>query len=358
MTAETVRTIRVRAVRAPLPRPVTTAVATLSEAPLVLIDLETEHGVPGRAYLFAYTPLALRPLAAAVEAAAELVIGRPLAPHDRRRDLTAALRLLGRQGLMGMAMSGLDMALWDALARAHDQPVCALLGAAPQPVPVYASFGIWDPEADPEACAAAAAQGISAVKYRLGVAGLERDLADLAAIRQVIGAETRLMVDYNQALTPPEAIRRVNRFDAFDLAWVEEPVPAEDLAGHAAVRAAVSTPIQTGENWWGLEGAAQAIALGACDHAMPDLGKIGGVSGWRDAAGALQAAAIPISSHLYIEASAHVLAATPGAHLLEVLDIAAAVRSEPYLIEDGALTPRGPGLGLDWDEAAVSRFAA
>ena len=164
------------------------------------------------------------------------------------------------------------------------------------------------------------------------------------------------MVDYNQSLDPAEACRRVARLREFDLAWVEEPVAAEDLQGHAQVRSA-GVPVQTGENWWFPRDMQRALAAGACDLAMPDLGKIGGVTGWLRAAGQGEAASIPVSSHVYVEASAHVLPATPTAPWLEFLDLAGAILEEPARVVDGTVTARGPGLGLAWDEAAVARYA-
>jgi len=143
----------------------------------------------------------------------------------------------------------------------------------------------------------------------------------------------------------------------FDIVWVEEPVPAEDLAGHAAVRQACGLAVQTGENWWFPEDAARAIAAKASDFAMLDLMKIGGVTGWMRAATQAAAASLPVSSHLFAEASAHVLAATPGAHFLEHLDLAAAILADPPPVIEGTVTPRGPGLGLEWNARAVEKYA-
>ena len=171
----------------------------------------------------------------------------------------------------------------------------------------------------------------------------------------MIGPDVRLMIDFNQSLTAPEALRRIRALARFDLEWVEEPVPAEDLAGHARVREGSPVPIQTGENWWFGHDMAHALAAGACDFCMPDLMKIGGVTGWLRAMGQAEAAAVPVSSHLFIEASAHVLPVTPLAHYLEYLDLAGAVLADPPVPVDGCVAARGPGLGMDWDETAVAR---
>ncbi len=358
MTDLTISGVAARAVVAPLERPVRTASGTIPAAPLVLIDVATAQGVTGRAYLFAYTPPALAPLRAMVAALAPLLVGKPVAPVERKRDFDRAFRLLGRQGLVGMAMAGVDMALWDALGRAANLPVAALLGGTAAPVAAYDSYGTVDPDADRAALERSLARGFRAVKIKVGDGDLARDVETVRAVRDILGPAVALMVDYNQSLSVPEAIRRIDALARFDLAWVEEPVAAEDLAGHAAVRRAVSVPIQTGENWWFAADMAKAIAAGASDHAMPDIMKIGGVTGWLAAMGLAEAAGLPVSSHLFIEASAHVLAVTPTAKYLEVLDVAGAVLAERAVVEGGRVAPRGPGLGIAWDEAAVAKYAA
>ncbi len=257
-----------------------------------------------------------------------------------------------------MAISGLDMAFWDALGQAQGLSVARLLGGEDQPVPAYDSYGVVLPGSEREALEASLAQGFDAIKIKIGGGDLSRDLAMVAWVRAVIGDQTRLMVDYNQSLSVPEALRRIRALAAYDLDWVEEPVPAEDLSGHAAVRTASGVAIQTGENWWFPEDAARAIAAGASDFAMLDIMKIGGVTGWMRAAAQAEGASIPVSSHTFPEASAQVLAVTPGLHRLEYLDIASSVLRDPLPIEAGRLRPRGPGLGMVWDEKAVRRYAA
>ncbi|MBT5413770.1 MAG: mandelate racemase [Rhodospirillaceae bacterium] len=356
-TAPVIEDVRTRAVLAPLAHPIRTASGTIPSAPLVLIDVIAERGVTGHAYIFGYSPVTLRPLVALIENLKEMVVGKTAAPVERMADFTAAFRLLGRQGLMGMAISGLDMALWDALGRANDLPVCALLGGEARAIPAYDSYGAVDPAKDAGRLEDSLARGFKTIKIKTGSGGLQDDMENVAAVRERIGAETSLMIDYNQSLTVPEAVRRIDRLAEHDLLWVEEPVPAEDLEGHAKVRAASPVAIQTGENWWFPEDAARAILAEASDFAMLDLMKIGGITGWQRAAGMAEGASLPVSSHLFVEASAHVLAVTPTAHFLEYLDIAGAVLREPAMVEDGMVRPRGPGLGIEWNERAVERYA-
>jgi mandelate racemase len=130
---------------------------------------------------------------------------------------------------------------------------------------------------------------------------------------------------------------------------------AEDLSGHALVRAANAVPIQTGENWWFPADVEKAIAAGASDFAMLDAMKIGGVTGWLRAMAQAEAASLPVSSHIFVEASAHLLAVTPTPHWLEFLDTAAALLREPNVVVDGKMAPRGPGLGIEWNEREVER---
>jgi mandelate racemase len=355
--ALTIRDIRVRAVNAPLARPIRTAVGAIPSAPLLLIDINTDQGVVGRSYIFAYTAVALAPLARlAAEISGELA-GQPVVPVDILRNFERRFRLLGRQGLLGMLLSGLDIGLWDALGRAAGWPVVRLLGGQPLPLPAYDSFGIVDPIADERAIRQSLDRGFRAIKIKIGDGDVEKDVATVAAVRRMIGPGIALMVDYNQSLDPPEALHRISRLAEYDLSWVEEPVPAEDIHGHARVREGSPVRIQTGENWWFPRDMANAISAGASDFAMLDIMKIGGVTGWLRAAGQAEAASLPVSSHIFVEASAHVLAVTPTAHWLEHLDSAGAIMAAPIEIKDGRIAAKGPGLGMTWDERAVARYA-
>lgn len=349
--------VRARAVVAPLQRPIRTASGSIEASPLVLLDVATEQGITGRAYLFAYTPLVLRPLLALAAQLAPLLRGQPVVPQARQEQLERQFRLLGLQGLLGMLVSGLDMAFWDALGRAADRPVAALLGGEPRPVRAYDSWGLVDPAQDAAALARSVELGFRGLKFKLGGGSLERDLATVHEVRRIVGDDMALMVDYNQSLAPAEAVRRVKALEPFALEWVEEPVAAEDLRGHALVRSHAAVPVQTGENWWFPRDAERALTAGACDRMMPDLMKIGGITGWLSVMGLARAASMPVSSHLFIEASAHVLAVTPTCDWLEYMDFGSAVLARPCRVVDGCVTARGPGLGIEWDEAAVARYA-
>lgn len=355
----TIRDLRVRAVHVPMRLPLQTSGGTISVAPLALIDLLTEEGVTGSTYLFCYTPLALKPVAQLLANLVPLIKGDAVAPLDLDRKLQRQFRLLGAKGVVGMALAGLDMAAWDALARAQGVPLVRLLGGAPRPVRAYNScgLGLIGPGRAAAEAVQLAAPGFQAIKVRLGYADAKADLEVVRAVRRAVGDGVELMSDYNQGLSVAEAVRRTEALAGEGLYWVEEPTSADDYAGHADIRRKTRLSIQMGENWWGPHEMAQCVAAGASDLCMPDAMKIGGVTGWLRAAALAEAAGLPMSSHLFPEVSAHLLAASPTCHWLEYVDWADPVLREPLRIENGhAVVPDVPGSGVAWNEDNVGRY--
>ena len=355
----TIHSLTARPVLVPLETPIKTASGEITASPLVLVDLRTEEGVMGCAHVFCYSPLVMGPIAETLGNIGQLVQGAPVAPRDLDRMLRARFRLLGVQGLVGMAMAGLDMAAWDALAKAAGLPLVTLLGGRPGAVPAYDSQGMLSAEEAAAAAGAARGKGFSAIKVKIGHPSLAEDLAVIRATREAAGAGMAIMVDYNQSLPVPEAMSRAAVLDGEGLTWIEEPTIAEDFAGHAKIARASRTAIQMGENWWGLPDMQKAVTAGASDLAMVDVMKIGGVSGWLKAAALAETAGLPVSSHLWPEVSTHLLAVTPTAHLLEYLDPAAPILQQPALVENGSIVIRDePGSGVAWDEDAVRAYMA
>ena len=363
MTATSVANITAltaRAVLVPMTRPLHTSSGAIGKVPLVLIDLATSAGVVGRGYLFCVTPLALKATVAQLDGLASLVVGQPLAPYELEQMLNRRMTLLGAVGLVGMAISGIDMAAWDAQAQLAGLPLARLLGGTVKPVPAYNSCGLGLMGAQKvarEAVELLDGGRFRALKLRLGYATLEEDLAAVRAVQAAVPPGTLVMTDYNQSLTPAEAIRRGHALDELGLAWIEEPVRADDHAGNAAVAAALRTPVQIGENFWGPRDMARALASRACDYAMPDAERIGGVSGWMRAVAIADAAAMPMSTHLFPEVSSHLMCVTPTAHWLEYVDWANPVLASPLEIRAGhAIIADAPGSGVAWNEAAVAQY--
>ena len=357
-----IRGIRVRAVAAPMKRPLATSIAAVTVAPLLLLDLQTDAGIVGRAYLFAMGTQHLAPMAKLVEAMAQMVKGDEVAPFELEKKLRARYALLGVHNMVLFAMSGIDMAAWDALGQARGLPLVRLLGGTPRQIPAYNStgLGISGIKGLARQAEELVAEGFSAVKLRLGRPEARHDLEALRVVKKAIGPGVALMVDFNQGLSVAQAIRRGRMIDEEGgVCWIEEPVRADDFAGSARVAREVATPIQIGENFMGPEQMAQALAAGACDYAMPDAQRIGGVTGWMRAAALAQGAGMEMSSHLFPEASCQLLAVTPTCHWLEYVDWANPILREPVRVKNGqvAIAER-PGLGMTWNEKAVKRYLA
>ncbi len=357
-TSLKLRSIRARPVVLKLKRPVVARIATITEWPLVLIDLETEEGIVGRSYLEPYIIKSMRYLIPALHDLGEMLKGRRVAPLELFDAARKSLHFVGYEGLSMIAASGLDMAAWDALAKAAHQPLCVLLGGSVGPVKSYNSNGLW--LIGPEAAGAEALEirdegGFEGIKLRLGRNRLQDDLSALDAIRKAVGDDMDLMVDFNQGLNFAEALERCHAIDDFGLAWIEEPIVYDNLDGYARLAAELKTPLQIGENFYGPRELHKALQKKACDLVMPDFMRIGGITGWLRAAAIAGAAGIPISTHLYPEVAAHVMRATETAHWLEWQDWADPILQTPYEIKAGMLhIPDVPGVGLVWDEDAVA----
>ena len=354
-----IKSLRARAVRVPMAHPHRTASGTVSESPLVLIDAVTDQGVAGHGIIFTYTTAVLKPTAELVQNLAPLVEGEELAPAAIEQKLARRFRLLGTQGLVGMALAGIDMALWDALARVHNTSLVALLGGSARPVAAYGAVG-YDGEIESAKTAEDwVRRGFTGIKAKIGYPTAAEDLAVIRAIRSAVGTNVAIMVDYNQSLTPADAIERLRRIEDEALTWIEEPTLAHDYQGHAYIAREIRTPIQCGENWWGVRDMQHAIDARASDYMMPDAMKIGGVTGWMRAAALGATHGIRLSNHLWPEISAQLLCVTPTAHWLEYADWWNAVLKAPLSVEKGLARVEGVvGTGVEWAEEAVRRFAA
>jgi mandelate racemase len=358
--ALTVRDVITLVVEVPMNYPLGTSAAVVRKAPMLLIELNTEEGVTGRTYVFCYRPSVPKAIDSVLRDAVSLIRGERIAPLDIAVKLGRRFALVGVASVVRMALSALDVALWDALAVAAAVPLATLLGAKPKPVPAYNSsgLGLMPPEAAADEAEKLLAGGFRSVKLRLGHPTLEQDLAVTRAVRKRLPDTIALPVDYNQALTVPEAIRRGRALESEGIAWLEEPIRHDDYLGSAAVAKALSVPVQIGENFNGPEAMAEALRAGACDYVMPDVARIGGVTGWMQAAGMAAAHGIEMSSHLVPEISVHLLTATPTCHFLEYVDWADAILEQPLPIENGcAHISDRPGIGLTWRPEAVKALS-
>ncbi len=360
LPALTVRAVRATPVVVPPNFILGTSMGAFREVPLLLVDVATEEGVTGRAYLFCYLRAAQPGMVSLLGEIEGLMKGQRIAPAELWARLTKRFTLIGVEGHVRMAMSGFDTACWDALAIAAKQPLARFLGAEVKPISAYNSCGLGLMD-DLGALAAEAekllARGFRAIKLRLGYPTVIADIAAVHAVRQRIDNEIALMVDYNQLLSVDEALERGRALDAENIYWLEEPIRHDDYAGAAKLARELKTPIQIGENFSLPEGMSAAIEQAKPDYVMPDLERIGGVTGWRRAAEIAAVNRLKMSSHLFPEVSAHLLAATPTCHFLEYVDWADALVEQPLVIENGhAIIPNRPGNGMVWNKDALERY--
>src|SRR5258706_102007 len=310
----TFKSIRARAVVLKLKRPVVARIATITDWPLILIDLITEEGIVGRSYLEPYTIKTMRYLIPALQDFGAMLKGRRVAPVELYDLARKSLHFAGYQGLSMIAVSGLDMAAWDAMAKANGVPLCVLLGGSVGPVKAYNSNGLWLQAPKVLAADAIALRdegGFIALKLRLGRDRAIDDLAAIHAIRAAVGDDMDLMADFNQGLHLGEALQRCHMIDDEGLAWIEEPIVYDNLDGYVQLTAELKTPIQIGENFYGPRDLHTALQRKACDLVMPDFMRIGGVTGWLRASAIAGAAGVPMSPHLFPGVGAPRMRGTP-----------------------------------------------
>ena len=354
-----ITSLRARSVMVPLKRPPVTASGPINEAALVLIDLETDANVTGCSYLFAYSRSMLAATQACTAALEEMVVGQRLDPVALDAHLRKKLTLLDTRGILGQALSGIDMAVWDAHAKTANLPLCRMLGGSQEPVRAYNSCGLWIQPADElvdQVDQLLADGDFRAVKMRLGRPAFADDLAAVRAVRNRLPSNVDLMCDFNQSLSFEEAMRRCSALDDEGLYWIEEPVRHDNYVGSGAIANAIKTPVQIGEYLCSPFELQRAIAVDGADYYMPDVQRIGGVTGWLSAGGIAHSHGIPISSHLFPEFSAHLLSVTPTRHWLEYVDWAAPILKFPVEVIDGHVhTTDRPGSGIVWDEDAIKK---
>ena len=357
----TLRSATVRAVVVPLRRPIIADIGRFDQWPLVLVDLEVADGVVGSSYIAPYRAAALPAVVAELRDLLDAMTAREVAPGDFFESAMKSLNVIGVAGVSTIALSAIDMALWDALAKVAGLPLARLLGGTIGPVRAYNSNGLWRHEVSSLAAEAKGLMdegGFTALKMRLGNEYLRDDLAAIDAVRQGVGSDIDLMVDFNQALGLGDAMRRCHELDEQGLYWFEEPIAYDNLRGYAQLASKVRTPLQAGENYYGARDLLNFLDSGGVHYAMGDLMRIGGVTGWMRTVGVAAAAGIQFSNHLYPEFAAHLLRVTPTAHWLEWVDWAHPILATPLQPEAGMVAaPDVPGAGLSWDEPAVKKYA-
>ncbi len=352
--------VRSRVVKVPLKKKVVSRIGIFESMIFLLVDVDTDEGISGSCYLWAFTPSGAGALQQVLAELAQVATGEdPFYSARLWRRMWSRITQWGHKGLSVIAMSGIDTATWDIVGKALNKPLAQVLGAYTEVVPTYASEGLWltgDLNALGREAEELVSRGFKAVKLRLGRERMADDLEAVRIVRDVIGADTLLMEDSNQGWDVDYTIRIGRKLEAFNLYWMEEPIPHDDLAGHARIAAALDTPLASGENIYSPQGFREAIELKAMNILMPDLERVGGVTGWMRTAALAETWNLPICTHLFPEVNVHLLAAAPTGCFLEYMPWAEDLFQEKLEMVDGKIrVPDRPGLGFTWDEAAIKR---
>jgi L-alanine-DL-glutamate epimerase-like enolase superfamily enzyme len=353
--------LRTVQVEIPLQRPMITAIHETHSVGCVLVYLESDEGLTGENYVFTLNSDRLNVFDCMIRSLAHHVVGQD--PHYVERMWDAMWREInpiGHEGITISAISALDTACWDLIGKAAGQPLYKLFGACRDEINAYASSGLWLSQSRNELVAEAKTfldQGFRAMKIRLGKARMEEDIDRVAAVREAIGRDVELLADANQAFTAHHAIRLGRRLEEFAVAWIEEPVHACDLGGHAAVAAALNMPVASGETAYTRYGMRAILEARAADILMPDLQRIGGLSEFRRAASLASAFHVPISTHIFPEQSLSIAGSTTNCISLEHVSWFSSLYREKMKILDGKISmPQGPGLGFTFDPEVVDRY--
>ncbi|MEP7085275.1 MAG: mandelate racemase/muconate lactonizing enzyme family protein [Betaproteobacteria bacterium] len=259
--------------------------------------------------------------------------------------------------ITSLALAAIDTALWDLRCRRAGLPIHIMAGGAQRRVPVYTTEGGWlhlEPQALVEQTLQAQADGFRGAKIKVGRPHVSEDVARLSAVRGAVGAGFEIMVDANQAFTVGEAIRRARHYTELDLAWFEEPLPAEDIDGHVRLSRSTTLPVAIGESLYHPSHFREYLQRGACSIVQADVARIGGITPWLKVAHLAETFNMPICPHFLMELHVGLCAAVPNAAWVEYIPQLDDITTSRLTIADGhALPSSEPGLGIAWDWPAI-----
>lgn len=326
----------------------------------LLIELHTDVGHVGSSFVFAFHLDHLRVMDTLIAAVRESVIGEDPACSGRLvANSWSRIRFLGQEGATAFAISAVERASWDLVARSAGLPLSQLFGAVRDSVPVYVS-GLWLSLTVDELVDQADAHvtaGHRAIKMRVGKPETSEDLGRVRAVRTAVGPSVRLMVDANKRLTREQALRLGRGLEDLDITWLEEPLDTQDLSGTAHLARALDVPIALGESEFRSAGLARAVDAGAVDILMPDLGRVGGYREFFRAADYAASRGLAVSPHHYPHENLQLLASVPNGTYLEYLPWFDELFEERIEVVDGrAHVPQGAGTGFTLNRNAIRQY--
>ncbi len=354
--------LRTQLVQLPIEKPIATAIHSIDSVGCVLLSLETDQGLVGESYVFTINALRLRVFDEMINGLEHQVIGRN--PHYVSaiwQNIWNEINPTGHKGVTISALSAIDTACWDLIGKSANKPLHHLFGACRDRVKTYASGGLWLSQSIEELQTDAhrfIEQGFRAMKIRVGSTDMNTDVQRVKAVRECIGDDIELLADANQALNVKQAIRLGRALEPYNLAWLEEPVAAYDLRGHAQVTQTLDIDIASGETEYTRFGMQNMIENRSCDILMPDLQRIGGLSEMMRTAALASANNIPISTHIFTEHSLCVAGAAANCMSVEHIPWYAPLFNESIIIDKGdILIPSRAGTGFTFDQNAIKDFA-
>jgi L-alanine-DL-glutamate epimerase-like enolase superfamily enzyme len=275
------------------------------------------------------------------------------------RELEYATHATTIGAITALALAAIDTALWDLQAKKQGLPLWILAGGAKDRCPLYTTEGGWlhiEPQALVDDALEAKAKGFRGSKIKIGRPHVSEDVARLSAVRKALGDGYEIMTDANQGFLLDEAIRRADRLRDLDLAWIEEPLPADDIDGHVRLSRSTATPVAVGESLYSIRHFREYMAKGACSIVQVDVARIGGITPWLKVAHAAEAFDIPVCPHFLMELHVSLTCAVPNGKYVEYIPQLDDLTTEGMAVEDGmAVAPSAPGIGIAWDWEAVKK---
>ena len=277
------------------------------------------------------------------------------------RDLMFMTHATSVGAITSLALAAIDTALWDMKCRRANEPLHRMAGGAQQRIPLYTTEGGWlhiDTAELVEDALRAKALGFGGSKIKIGRPHVSEDVARLSAVRDAVGPAYEIMTDANQRFTVDEAIRRARCLTPLDIAWLEEPLPADDLSGHQRLSESTTLPVAVGESLYSPQHFREYLQRGACSVVQVDVARIGGITPWLKVAHLAETFNVPVCPHFLMELHVSLCAAVPNARWVEYIPQIDSLTTEPMRIENGHAIPSdAPGLGIAWDFDAINRAA-
>ena len=356
----TIDSIRLRQVNLPPKVVRTDAIQSFVTQETVLLTLRCSDGIEATGYAYTIGTGGSSILALLNDHLAPRLLGRnPLHIEAIWKDLFFHTHATAVGAITSLALACADTALWDWRAHSQQLPLWQLLGGAQARVPVYTTEGGWlhlSASELVEQTLAAQAQGFKGAKIKIGRPHVSEDLARLAAVRAAVGTGFEIMTDANQGFNRPEVVRRAAAFAPFDLAWLEEPLPAEDVAGHRQLCEHTAIPVAVGESMYHLSQFREYLEQGACSIVQPDVARIGGITPWIKVAHLAEGFNVPVCPHFLMELHVSLCAGVPNAAWVEYIPQLDDITTSRIRVEDGyAYPPDTPGLGIEWDWGEIAK---